>query len=250
MLQHHEATTVTVGESELTFLELAARLENKQSLKGLAGAVYRVDGRIERGPKRRSIDDLDTLASPHDYFDTHIVMTSRGCPWACTFCGAESQWGRGFRAHSIDYILDTLERVVERLPVKMVMIKDDTFTTNRKRVIELCRGIRARASLRAAYPRRHAQRRAAVRDAHELPASQSRCGIGAPEILRQVDKKITVQDIIDSTNMAKKYGINVRYFMMLGNRGETTETFSKHCNFERSKPHEYIFSAVHLPRNP
>ena len=71
-------------------------------------------------------------------------MTSRGCPWACTFCGAETSWGRGFRGNSVDYVLDALEARARRLPVKMIQIKDDTFTTNKKRVLELCRGIRER----------------------------------------------------------------------------------------------------------
>ncbi len=85
-----------------------------------------------------------TLASPQDYFDTHILMTSRGCPWACTFCGAETSWGRGFRSNSVDYVVTAMAKVLERLPVKMVQIKDDTFTTHKKRVLELCKEIRKR----------------------------------------------------------------------------------------------------------
>src|SRR4051812_14436745 len=118
MLEHHvEIDTVTLGESDATFLELIERLERGQPVTGLAGAVYRVPGGIEKGKERASIHDLDSLASPHDYFDTHIVMTSRGCPWACTFCGAETTWGRGFRGQSVGYTLDALERVTKRLPV-------------------------------------------------------------------------------------------------------------------------------------
>ena len=65
-------------------------------------------------PERRAIEDLDALASPHDYFDTHIVMTSRGCAWRCTFCGAEASWGRGYRAQSVAYVLDALEKARSR----------------------------------------------------------------------------------------------------------------------------------------
>src|SRR6185369_210404 len=113
MLEHHpEIDTVALGESDATFLELLDRLETGRSLAGLAGAVYRGASGIERGPERGAIHDLDTLASPHDYFDTHIVMTSRGCPWACTFCGAETTWGRGFRGQSVPYVLDALEQAI------------------------------------------------------------------------------------------------------------------------------------------
>ncbi len=98
MLQHHaEIDTVVTGEGDVTFLELIERLEAGASTQGIAGTVYRDGTRILRGPERPSVPDLDSLASPHDYFATHIVMTSRGCPWQCTFCGAETTWGRGFR---------------------------------------------------------------------------------------------------------------------------------------------------------
>src|SRR5690606_35970473 len=121
-----------------------ARLERGESMQGLAGAWVRSDGGIEEGPERSNLPRLDDLVSPQRYFDTHIFMTSRGCPWACTFCGAESQWGRGFRAHSVPFVLDALEGLLARLPVKIVLVKDDTFTTQKKRVIDLCRGIRER----------------------------------------------------------------------------------------------------------
>jgi len=70
---------------------------------------------------------------------------------------------------------------------------------------------------------------------------------GAPEILASVDKKITVEKIIESTDLAKKYGIKVRYFMMLGNRGETEQTFRQTLSFlEAARPHEYIFSCLSI----
>src|SRR5690606_20035609 len=70
---------------------------------------------------------------------------------------------------------------------------------------------------------------------------------GAPEILKQVDKKITPDDILRSTELAKKYGIKVRYYMMLGNRGETAETFRQTLDFlERAQPHDYIFSCLSI----
>jgi tetratricopeptide (TPR) repeat protein len=70
---------------------------------------------------------------------------------------------------------------------------------------------------------------------------------GSPEIIKQIDKKITVKQIIQSTELAKKYGIKVRYFMMLGNRGETAETFRETLDFlKAAAPHEYIFSCLSI----
>jgi anaerobic magnesium-protoporphyrin IX monomethyl ester cyclase len=252
MLEHHAAIdTVSVGESEHTLLELIERLENGHNAVGLAGAVYRTDGKIERGPARAQVSDLDDFASAHDQFTTHIFMTSRGCPWACTFCGAESQWGRGFRGNSVPYVLDALEAAVARVPAKMLMIKDDTFTTNKKRVIELCRGIRERGInfLWSCDTRVDLLTEEMLHEMRLAGCERLSLGVesGSQRIIANVDKKITVDEILESTALAKKYGIQVRYYMMLGNRGETVETFRETVDFlDRAKPHEYIFSCLSI----
>ena len=91
---------VRSARASVTFLEhRRPRSQRGEPIAGIAGhGVSRRAASVEIGPERAAVEELDALASPHDYFDTHIVMTSRGCPWRCTFCGAETSWGRGFRA--------------------------------------------------------------------------------------------------------------------------------------------------------
>jgi radical SAM superfamily enzyme YgiQ (UPF0313 family) len=250
MIAHYpDIDTVAVGESELTFLDLLDRLARGESTAGIAGTVYRAAGGVEVGPDRPSIEDLDVLASPHDYFDTHIVMTSRGCPWRCTFCGAEASWGRSYRAQSVTYVLDALERAIARAPVKMIQIKDDTFTTNRKRVISLCQGMRQRGLgfLWSCDTRVDVLGEELLREMRLAGCERLSLGVesGSQKILDAIDKKITVDEIVASTELAKKYGIKLRYYMMLGNRGETRQTFDETLRFlERAKPHQYIFSCL------
>ncbi|HVU05027.1 MAG TPA: radical SAM protein [Polyangiaceae bacterium] len=252
MLAHHAAIdTVVVGEGDATFLELVERLEAGAPLSGLAGALYRDGHQIVRGPERPSIPELDSLACPHDYFSTHIVMTSRGCPWQCTFCGAETTWGRGFRGQSVAYVLDALESALARLPVRMLQIKDDTFTTNKKRVLEICRGIRERRLnfFWSCDTRVDVLSDELLREMRLAGCQRLSLGVesGSPTILSNIHKKITVQKIEESTELAKKYGVHVRYYMMLGNRGETRQTFEETLEFlRRVKPHQYLFSCLSI----
>lgn len=252
VLEHFASVdTVAVGESELTFLELLSRLEAGHGTRGIAGTWYRQGSEILEGPPRASVTDLDTLASPHDHFDTHIVMTSRGCPWQCTFCGAETTWGRGFRGRSVPRVLDDLERALTRLPVKMLQIKDDTFTANRRRALAICQGIVERG-LRFSWS---CDTRVDVLS-DELLVAMRRAGCerlslgvesGSSRVLEQIDKKITVEQIEKSTELARSVGIQVRYYMMLGNRGETLDTFRETLDFlERARPHEYLFSCLSI----
>jgi anaerobic magnesium-protoporphyrin IX monomethyl ester cyclase len=244
--------TACVGESDNTFLEIAERVSRGEPVRGVEGTFYRGDdGAILEAPERAAIKDLDDLASVQSCFDTHILMTSRGCPWNCTFCGAETSWGRGFRANSVEYVLDAMESVLSRLPVKMIQIKDDTFTTHKKRVVELCHGIRARklGFFWSCDTRVDLLTDELLREMRLAGCQRLSLGVesGSQRILDAIDKKITVAEILASTALAKKYGIKVRYYMMLGNRGDTTETFRETLDFlERAQPHEYIFSCLSI----
>jgi radical SAM superfamily enzyme YgiQ (UPF0313 family) len=250
MLAYHpEIDTIAIGESEHTFLELIARLERGESPAGLPGTAFRAGADIVVAPDRPAIEDLDALASPHEYFDTHIVMTSRGCAWRCTFCGAEASWGRGYRAQSVPYVLDAIEQAIRRAPVKMLQIKDDTFTTNRKRVIAICRGLRERKAqfLWSCDTRVDVLGDELLREMRLAGCERLSLGVesGSQKILDAIDKKITPDEIIASTELAKKYGIKLRYYMMLGNRGETRETFAETLRFlERARPHQWIFACL------
>jgi len=258
LLRHYPCVdTVCLGESDVTFLELIRRLERGEDTRGIAGTVYRDPsggpgpGAVKEGPERKNVGDLDDLASPHDYFDTHIMMTSRGCPWSCTFCGAETSWGRGFRANSIEYVLAAMEKASKRLPVKMIQIKDDTFTTQKKRVLELCRRMREKnlGFFWSCDTRVDLLSDELLREMRLAGCQRLSLGVesGSQRILDAIEKKITPAEILESTELAKRYGIKVRYYMMLGNRGETRETFAETLAFlERAKPHEYVFSCLSI----
>ncbi len=250
MLEHHsEIDAVVTGEGEATFAELIERLTEGRAMKGLAGAWVRADGAVSRGPERENIRELDSLASVYDWFDTHILMTARGCPWQCTFCGADTTWGRGFRGASVGYVLYELEVALARLPVKMIQIKDDTVTTNRKRVLDLCRGIRERGMkfVWSCDTRVDVLSDELLYEMRLAGCQRMSLGVesGSPKVLAAIDKKITPDEIIRSTELAKKYGVRVRYYMMVGNRSEGWSEFEETLRFlDRARPHECLFSCL------
>lgn len=251
LMAHHAAIDlVCEGESEETLLEILARRAAGKPLNGIPGAIWRAaDGRVVKGGERANVKNLDALAPPHAYFDTHILMTSRGCPWQCTFCGAETTWGRGFRGHSVEYVLDELGMALSRLPVRMVQIKDDTFTTSKKRVLELCRGMRARGLrfLWSCDTRVDVLDDELLREMRLAGCERLSLGVesGAQAVLTAMDKKITPDEIVASTELAKRWGIKVRYYMIVGARGETRATFEETLAFlRRARPHQFLFSCL------
>ena len=113
---------VVRGEGEQTMLELA-RLVSEGNLKNLSqvqGITYKNNNQIIQTPDRPFIQDIDSLPRPaHHHFDTNMyklfgvnympIITSRGCPSACTFCLARKMCGHGFRGRSPSKVVDELE---------------------------------------------------------------------------------------------------------------------------------------------
>jgi anaerobic magnesium-protoporphyrin IX monomethyl ester cyclase len=179
------------------------------------------------------------------------LMTSRGCPFSCTFCGAEASWGRGLRTLSTGRVLDAIEKVLPSLPVKLIQIKDDTFTADSKRTMDLCRGIRERrlGFLWSCDTRGDLLTEPLLLQMRLAGCQRVSIGVesGSQRILRNIKKKIDLGDVVRSTGLSKKYGMRVRYYLMLGNRGETAETFRETLEFlEAARPHEYIFACLSI----
>jgi hypothetical protein len=141
-LRHYkEIDTAVIGEGEATFMELLESVGSGRSVTGIPGTAWREGNQVFIGPVRQRINDLDALASPFDYFTTKTLMTSRGCPSKCTFCGSFTTWGRKLRLLSVDSCMDAIRKSLARLPVPVINIKDDTFTADRRRAMAICDAI-------------------------------------------------------------------------------------------------------------
>ncbi len=249
----HVASTdvVCIGESERTLIDLLARRAEGKSLVGTPGTCTRGPSAANLGPTRDAVRNLDELASVQAQFAPHIFMTSRGCPWSCTFCGAETAWGRGYRAHSVARVVDDLRLLLKRIPVRMIQIKDDTFTTNKRRVIELCRAIRE-ADLKFLWScdtRVDVLTEEVLLEMRLAGCQRLSLGVesGSQRVLDAVEKKITVAEIEASTTLAKSLGLKVRHYMMVGNQGETRETVDESLRFlHRAQPNEYVFACLSI----
>ena len=135
-----------VGEGEETAVEVIAAIERggRKALHGLVGIVANCDGALWVGPQRARMADLDALPWPeacrHDLTPYHSIstVTARGCPFPCSFCSIVNQWGRQLRARSVPRVVEEIGWLLERKPGAFLHIEDDTFTVNRKRVLQFC----------------------------------------------------------------------------------------------------------------
>jgi hypothetical protein len=147
---------VAIGEYDCIVKELADALEKGDDLSKVRGLCYRDKDKMVRTepmPPLKSLDDLPYAAQfikehldEKDYFFAAAtypsiqIFTGRGCPFRCNFCVyPQTMHGHAFRARSAENVVGEFEYIAKNFPdVKEVVIEDDTFTANKKRVKDIC----------------------------------------------------------------------------------------------------------------
>jgi anaerobic magnesium-protoporphyrin IX monomethyl ester cyclase len=64
-------------------------------------------------------------------------MTSRGCPYLCTFCASHRTHGRSMRVHSVERVRQDLTRLVEQYHASTIVFQDDHLMFDKDRVVEI-----------------------------------------------------------------------------------------------------------------
>jgi len=150
IMRRFPVDAIVVGEGERTIVDLLRALESGGDLDGVQGLCYRRrDGAIRMTPRRARIPNLDDLPFPAyeeiDFADygpaAGIIITSRGCPFRCTFCSAHSVWQRSVSERSVANV--TEEAVLLSRRVDRLVFVDDTLVLNAKRVESLLQALRA-----------------------------------------------------------------------------------------------------------
>lgn len=251
-LSHYPAfDSVVVGEGEATLVELCERLRDSQDTGAIPGTAYRAPAGPQLAPPRQPIENLDSLARPWEHFDYGFLITSRGCPGKCSFCCSPQLWGRRVRFRSAENVLEELEQLVRVGGHRYLHIKDDTFTANRKRVLAICQGI----SDRGLIFRWACDTRADLLDA-EIIAAMRRAGcvkvnLGVEsanaEVLTHLNKRVDVEQVRQITATLRDVGMDVRYYLIAGCRGETPQTLRETFEFlDAARPTHVLLGGLSI----
>jgi anaerobic magnesium-protoporphyrin IX monomethyl ester cyclase len=237
---------VVINEGDYTFPEMIKGWEGGRSLEGVAGCVFKEDGEVVFNPRRPRVTDLNALPFPaRDLMPMHIykagisfppsvrlrtlIYSARGCPNDCYFCASATVWGdRRCIMRSADNVLDEIESVVDEFGVRGFEFVDELTTLRKDRLRALCEGIRQRR-LDIKWVCSSTVRQMDYETSLMMKAagcSMVLMGVesGSPEIRRQLNKRITNEEIIDAFDATRRAGLRRCACFMIGAPGETAAT--------------------------
>ncbi|MCK5081971.1 MAG: radical SAM protein, partial [Candidatus Omnitrophica bacterium] len=234
---------VVMGEGELTFNDLMDALNKGKTFFGdIAGLASRQDGSVVFGPVRELIKDLDTLPLPaydlfpmekyvgHTYWKPFTeIVTSRGCTHGCTFCYEWSEHDpralkhfNRWRAKSAKRVVEEFELLEKKFGIKVVVIQEDNFNLNPKRVREFCeekikRDLKMKwVSLGCASDWVRLEKDIPLMKEAGMFMAVFGIEVASDDELRKLDKGISVEQIYKTIEILRKNDIAIVGDIMIG----------------------------------
>ncbi len=229
---------VVKGEGEGPLMELLGALREGRPVDDIPNLSYWTGGRCRGGrkvhnPNRSFVKDLNAFPIPdfglvQKWGKNCIasIMTSRGCPYDCTFCSVTTMLGRGYRYTSEDRVLEEIRRYRDQ---DYIFFCDDNFAVNKKRTKSILR----RKIAEGFDMEWSAQVRAEVTDDTELIRlmRESNCfnvyiGFESfnPKTLALYNKRMDVERIQRSMDIFHKNRVKVHGMFVLGSDADDVES--------------------------
>ena len=236
------------GEAEMVFDELVSG----KDYRTIDGIIYRANGKVIENPTRKWITDLDSLPFPNydDYDSINIngkskeienwpLVTSRGCPYSCSYCNVPTVIGRKFRTRSGKNILEELQYAREHYKSQEFKVLDDNFTLLMDRAKDICKlFIDEKLDMKWTCPngiRADRLDEELCRLMKEAGCYSMSIGVesGDPDVFEKINKGEKLADVERGIRMAQSAGIQIHGFFIIGLVGSTPETDKRSIEFAK-----------------
>lgn len=240
IVQAYPEVIAVRGEGEITISQLVHCLEHDGSPDEVDGIAFNRSGEVVITKPRQLLKELDSLPFPrHEtFFDNEPtrtiahMITTRGCPFDCSFCCLKVISQRKYRARSVDSVIGEIRHLKRKYPrLRKIQFHDDTLLLDNRRVIELCKRL-----IEENFGLTYVCSARVKPVSPEMFAWMEKAGFtkimfgletGSPKLLDAIHKKISPHDVIALFNILKQFNFTVTTFLMCGFPGETRETVSE-----------------------
>jgi len=235
-LQNPDIDVAVRGEGEIPLLQIARAIrEGGRDFSAVPGVSYRAPtGALVQTERPAIVANLDDLPIParelvlecdYDSHPVHYMITARGCPYTCSFCSDRRLWQGKVRRRSLDNVFAELEQLTSRYKVSFVDFVDGTFTYDPKylrgfceRIAEEHPGLRWRCTAR--YDTLDAELLDLMRKAG-CSALYFGLESGSARVLESVNKRLTLDDVVRTSELIRGQGIVSIVSVLLGLPNET-----------------------------
>ncbi len=254
-LKETGADYVICGEGEIAFPKLIkAKLKNK-NIQGVYSLKNLKNGTVTK--KGVAIENLDDLPfpdweqiNPNTYpkaphgaivknFPIGVIMTTRGCPYMCSFCASPKFYERKIRFRSPEKVIEEIKYLIKNFGIKEVHFEDDNLTLKREHVEKLCNLI-IENKLKFSWACPNGIRADRVDEKLLRLMKKSGCyyvafGIESanPTILKNIHKLETIETIEKAIKTANKIGLITQGFFIFGLPGESKKTIRQNIDFAK-----------------
>ncbi len=226
------------GEAEQIFYELVTAIgKDENDFSRIKGISYKKDGKIMHNPPRERFKNIEDLPWPayhlvdlKKYFEYPLVgvITNRGCPFLCTFCGTPARWGQMVVSRSVKNIVDEIQYLHEVHGANGIYFFDDIFNIPQQRAIGICDEIVRRGLNKEMYFQ--AQLRANKGMVSEelfrklKIANFNKVSFGiesaSQKVMDAMKKNLPIEDVERAIKMSQEAGLDTRGYFMIGNWDE------------------------------
>jgi len=255
---------VVLGEGEKVFVELINAIQKGAPDPKLRSTGFKQDGVAVIDRQFDFISDLDSLPFPAidliehaKYFSvlssgkqTMVMMSSRGCPFNCIYCD-RPHLGRKFRARSASNVVDEMELYTKQCGFNDIKFFDDTFSVDRKRVVDICAEIKKRG-LKLTWSAR-ARVNTVDRELLEIMKGSGLTSLsfgiesGNQRILTNLQKGITLEQVEAAVSNCRELGIEVLGDFIIGNPGEKEKEINETICFAKRLKLDYAQFTIMTP---
>ena len=245
ILEKSKADCIVRSEGEIVTWNL---IENNFDLPNIKGIAYLSEGKVTFTPEEDKIKDVDALPFPayHLLPDLDLyknrsrrhpiapMVTSRGCPYGCSFCGSAYT---GWRARSPKNVVTEIEYLIRNFNVKQIDILDDNFTFNLERAEKICDLIISKnLDIYITFPNGLRADRLSEKLVEKLAkAGVYRTGIGIEsgdqKVVNNINKSLKLEQVKEALQWLRKYKIVTFGYFQFGLPGDTKESMQKTIDF-------------------
>lgn len=269
-----EFDALCIGEGENPTLELVSQLEKGTSPSGIPNLWIKNGSAIEKNSPRPFLQDLDSLFFPDwEIWQEWIpegsgsmfpVLLGRGCPFECTYCCNQAlrkiASGTYVRLRSADNITGEIKEIVAKYPAtENIYLEVETIGINKEWAMQLCSKLR---QLNASVNSRPLSFGVNLRIAPNVELeslfaefkksnfSFINIGLesGSERVRREIlNRNYSNEDVVNTVNLARKYGLKVHLYNMIGIPGETIADFKETVRINRICQPDFHHTSIFFP---